>query len=212
MLIIRNSIHIIYFYNDTSLVRHPQQFSFLLQPRWRSVSLTSCQSSGSISSTSWGRAFSCEGSLRSCKRSYNLLPPAAPGCLQHTCGQNQHTVSAVSWYTETHYSAEFYCFDTNSINANVSQHVAFHLNFSNLISIIRQTQSILQEEILHDVCVILTAAVREVAGCKYNDGIQTLAIITWKRMEMIDSGSLFQWLSFMNSVRLHSCGCQLATS
>ncbi len=37
---------------------------------------------------------------------------------------------------------------------------------------------ILQEEILHDVCVVLTAAVREVAGCKHNDGVQTLTIIT----------------------------------
>lgn len=41
----------------------------------------------------------------------------------------------------------------------------------------------LQEEILHDVCVVLTAAVRQIAGCKHYDGIQTLSIITWERRE-----------------------------
>lgn len=37
---------------------------------------------------------------------------------------------------------------------------------------------ILQEEVLHDVRVVLTAAVRKVAGCKHDDGVQTLAIVT----------------------------------
>lgn len=37
---------------------------------------------------------------------------------------------------------------------------------------------ILQEEIFHDVGVVLTAAVWEVAGCKHNDGIQALTIVT----------------------------------
>lgn len=35
-----------------------------------------------------------------------------------------------------------------------------------------------QEEVLHDVGVIFTAAVREITGCKHNDGIQSLTIIT----------------------------------
>lgn len=55
---------------------------------------------------------------------------------------------------------------------------------------------ILQEEILHDVCVVLTAAVREVAGCEHDDGIQTLTIITWKRTEMLDTGSLLYWFHY----------------
>lgn len=37
---------------------------------------------------------------------------------------------------------------------------------------------ILQEEILHDVCVVLTAAVWEVAGCEDDDGVQALTIVT----------------------------------
>lgn len=43
---------------------------------------------------------------------------------------------------------------------------------------VKRPDWILQEEILHDVCVVLTATVREVAGCKHDDGIQTLPIIT----------------------------------
>lgn len=39
----------------------------------------------------------------------------------------------------------------------------------------------LQEEVLHDVMVVCTAAVREVACRKHNDGIQTLSIITCRK-------------------------------
>lgn len=42
----------------------------------------------------------------------------------------------------------------------------------------------LQKEILHDVMVVGTAAVREVAGCKHNDGIQTFSIITCKKQNI----------------------------
>lgn len=37
---------------------------------------------------------------------------------------------------------------------------------------------ILQEEILHDVGVVLTAAVRKVAGSKHDYGIQAFTIVT----------------------------------
>lgn len=46
--------------------------------------LTSCRSSGSISSASWCRASSCEELLHSGKQSCNLLQPVAPGCSQRT--------------------------------------------------------------------------------------------------------------------------------
>lgn len=35
-----------------------------------------------------------------------------------------------------------------------------------------------QEEIFHDVGVVLTAAVRKVAGSEHDDGIQALTIVT----------------------------------
>ena len=36
----------------------------------------------------------------------------------------------------------------------------------------------LQEKVLHDVGIVLTTAVREIAGSKHYDGIQPLSIIT----------------------------------
>lgn len=39
-------------------------------------------------------------------------------------------------------------------------------------------ERILQEEIFHDVRVVVTAAVRKVAGCKHDDGIQTFPVIS----------------------------------
>lgn len=41
-----------------------------------------------------------------------------------------------------------------------------------------QREGLLQEEILHDVRVVLAAAVGEVAGSEHDDGIQALAVIT----------------------------------
>lgn len=45
-------------------------------------------------------------------------------------------------------------------------------------------ERILQEEIFHDVRVVVTAAVRKVAGCKHDDGIQTFPVISWQKREM----------------------------
>lgn len=35
-----------------------------------------------------------------------------------------------------------------------------------------------QEEVLHDVVVVCTAALRQVAGREHNDGVKALAVIT----------------------------------
>lgn len=43
----------------------------------------------------------------------------------------------------------------------------------------------LQEEVLHDVMVVGTATVREVAGRKHNDGIQTFSIIACREPEYL---------------------------
>ena len=80
------------FYFSTSLVSQSWHYSHT-PPCWLNCSdcvcLTSCQSSGSISLASWCRASSCEESLRSGKRSCNLLPPEAPGCSQRTWRQSR---------------------------------------------------------------------------------------------------------------------------
>lgn len=39
----------------------------------------------------------------------------------------------------------------------------------------------LQEEVLHDVVVVGGAAVREEAGGKDNDGVETFAVVPWER-------------------------------
>lgn len=40
-----------------------------------------------------------------------------------------------------------------------------------------------QEEILHDVVIICQVAVREVAGSKHDDGVETFPVISWKKIE-----------------------------
>lgn len=37
----------------------------------------------------------------------------------------------------------------------------------------------LQEEVLHDVVVVGGAAVREEAGGKHDDGVETFAVVPW---------------------------------
>lgn len=44
-----------------------------------------------------------------------------------------------------------------------------------------------QEEVFHDVVVVWTAAVRQVTGGENNNGVQALAIVTWREKAAVKS-------------------------
>lgn len=160
---------------------HISMFLFPSQLVWRRncwVILTFCRSSGSISSARRCRASSGGESLRWGKRSCNLPPPAAPGCWRRTWW---------STHTHTHRSNVLLLgFHLSFLPLSLtitspSHHFLFHLlrlKTSSARCCADRSGWFLQEEVLHDVGVVLTAAVREMAGCKHDDGIQALSIIT----------------------------------